>query len=200
MGVEDHVSDGTGNSSDHSKFRAAIAADYRVHGLPEHIERDAQRDIEEVFLCERMGFLVDGASEQGKDGFAENEVDCRQHKAAYYTEYNCIANGLVGVLSGVSPQRDADKRTATVTDKYSDAERHHCQREHHRIGGVAVRAEVAGIGDKDLVNDVVKRAHQQRDDAGDGVLAHEPSNTLRPQKLISGFQKNHLSFKKIRNA
>ena len=37
---------------------------------------------------------------------------------------------------------------------------------------------------------------QQRDDAGDGVLPHELTDALRPQKLISGFQKNHLSFKK----
>ena len=41
---------------------------------------------------------------------------------------------------------------------------------------------------------------QQRDDAGDGVLPHELAHALCPQKLISGFQKNHLSFKKIRNA
>ena len=61
-------------------------------------------------------------------------------------------------------------------------------------------AEVAGIGDEDLVNDVVKRAYQLWDDAGDGVLPHELAHTLRPQELISGFQKNHLSFKKIRNA
>ena len=50
-------------------------------------------------------------------------------------------------------------------------------------------AEVAGIGDEDLVNDVVKRAHQQWDDAGDGVLPHELAHTLRPQIPISGFQK-----------
>ena len=62
--------------------------------------------------------------------------------------------------------------------------------------GIAVGAEVAGVGDKNLVNDVVKCAHQQRDNAGDGVLPHELAHTLRPQELISGFQKNHLSFKK----
>jgi hypothetical protein len=32
------------------------------------------------------------------------------------------------------------------------------------------------------------------------LLPHELTDTLRPQELISGFQKNHLSFKKIRNA
>ena len=76
----------------------------------------------------------------------------------------------------------------------------HGQWENYGVGCVAVRAQIAGVGNKDLVNDVVKRTHQQRDDAGDGVLPHELAHALRPQKLISGFQKNHLSFKKIRNA
>lgn len=65
-----------------------------------------------------------------------------------------------------------------------------------RVGGIAVRPQVAGVGDKDLVYDVVKRTHQQGDNAGDGVLPHELAYTLRPQKLISGIHKNHLSFKK----
>ena len=29
------------------------------------------------------------------------------------------------------------------------------------------------------------------------LLPHELTDTLRPQELISGFQKNHLSFKKL---
>ena len=56
-------------------------------------------------------------------------------------------------------------------------------------------AEVAGIGDEDLVNDVIQRAHQQGDDAGNGISPHELTDTLRPQKLISGIHKIHLSFK-----
>ena len=70
-----------------------------------------------------------------------------------------------------------------------DGQRHDGQREHDRIGRVAVRAEVTGVGDEDLVDDVIERTHQQRNDAGDGVLPHELSNTLRPQKLISSVQK-----------
>ena len=38
-----------------------------------------------------------------------------------------------------------------TTAAYSDSQ---CRLAHHRIGGVAVRAEVAGIGDEDLINDV----------------------------------------------
>ena len=48
-----------------------------------------------------------------------------------------------------------------------------------------VRAEIAGVGDEDLVNDVIQRAHQQRDDARNGVLPHQPAHALRPQELIS---------------
>ena len=48
-----------------------------------------------------------------------------------------------------------------------------------------VRAEIAGVGNEDLVNDVIQRAHQQRDDARNGVLPHQPAHALRPQELIS---------------
>ena len=46
-------------------------------------------------------------------------------------------------------------------------------------------AHLAGVGDEDLVNDVIQRAHQQRDDARNGVLPHQPAHALRPQELIS---------------
>ena len=36
------------------------------------------------------------------------------------------------------------------------------------VGGVAVRAKVAGVGDEDLVYDIVERTHQHGDDAWDG--------------------------------
>ena len=171
-------------------------ADHRVHGLPEHIERDAQRDIEKVFLCERMRFLVDGAAEQGEDGFAENEINRCQHKAADHAKHHGIADGLVGVLPGIASQRDAYERAAAVTDKHGDAKGNYGHWENDSVCRVAVGAEVACVRNKDLVNDVIERTYQQRDNTGDSVLTHELSNALRPQKLISGFQKNHLSFKK----
>ena len=65
---------------------------------------------------------------------------------------------------------------------------------HDGVGRVAVGAEIAGVCDEDLIDDVIQRAHQQRDDAGNGVLPHELSDTLRSQKLISCFHIIHLSF------
>ena len=126
-----------------------------------------------------MGLLVDRSAEQGKNGLAEDEVDCRQHKAARHAEHDRIADGFVRVLAGIAPQRDAHKRAAAIADKHRDAERHHRQRENDRVGSVAVRAEVAGVGDEELIDDVVKRPDQQRDDARHGIPAHELSDPLR---------------------
>ena len=50
------------------------------------------------------------------------------------------------------------------------------QREDHRIGGVAIGAEIAGVGNEDLVDDVVKGTHQQGDDAGNGLSHHHEPN------------------------
>ena len=37
---------------------------------------------------------------------------------------------------------------------------------------------------KHRVHNIVKRSHQQGDHAGNRILSHQLSNTLRPQKLI----------------
>ena len=143
-----------------------------------------------------MGFLVDCPTKQGEDGFAENEVDRRQHEAAHYAEYNGIADGLVGVLLRAASQGDAHKGAASVADKHGDTEGNHRQRKNHSVRRVAVRAEVAGVGNKNLVNNVIERAYQQGDDTGKGVLPHELSDALRPQIRISVIHKSHLSFTK----
>ena len=133
-----------------------------------------------------MGFLIDRSAEQGKDRLAEEEIDCRQHKTAHNTEYDGIANGFVCVFAASASQRNADKSAAAVANKHRDAERDHRQGKYNGVGGVAVRAEIACIGDKNLVNNVIERTHQQLDDAGNGVLPHEFADTLRSQSLTSG--------------
>lgn len=93
----------------------------------------------------------------------------------------------VAVMCGlfvVPAQADADKGTAAVTDHHRDGQRHHRQRKHHRIGGVAVGAEIVCVGNKNLIHDVVKCCHQQRDDTGDGVLCHQLSEPFCFKKGI----------------
>ena len=183
--VEDDVDDGAGQRGDHGKFRVSVCADDGVHRLPEHIERNTERDIEEIFLRTAEGFLVDRAAEHGDDAVGKDEIHDGQDEAACHGQHNGVADAALGLADFASAQRHADKSAAAVADHDGDRQRHDCQRKHDGVGGVAVRAEIAGVGDEDLVNDVIQRAHQQRDDARNGVLPHQPAHALRPQELIS---------------
>ena len=107
-----------------------------------------------------MRFLINRSAEQDQNRFAEHEVDCRQHKAADHAEHDGIADRPVRVLAGVSSQGDAHKRAAAVADEHGDAERHHCQRKHDGVCRIAVGAEVAGVCNKNLVNNVIERTYQ----------------------------------------
>ena len=81
-GVEDNVDSSACQCGDHGELGIAVGTDDGVHGLPEHIERNAQRDIEEVLLRVAEGLLIHRAAEHGDDGVCENEVYRRQNKTA----------------------------------------------------------------------------------------------------------------------
>lgn len=89
-----------------------VTADNWVHGLAEHIKRDAQCDIEEILLCEHMGFGIDRAAEKCKDRLAEDQVNSGQDNTAGNTENDRVANGFMCVLLGIASQRNTDKGTA----------------------------------------------------------------------------------------
>lgn len=57
-------------------------------------------------------------------------------------------------------------------------------REHDAVGRVAVRAEVARVGDEELVDDVVQRADEQRQDARQREFAHQRADWLLGEKGI----------------
>ena len=141
--------------------------------------------IEEIFLRTAEGFLVDRAAEHGDDAVGKDEIHDGQDEAACHGQHNGVADAALGLADFASAQRHADKSAAAVADHDGDRQRHDRQRKHDGVGGVAVRAEIAGVGDEGLVNDVIQRAHQQRDDARNGVLPHQPAHALRPQELIS---------------
>ena len=60
------------------------------------------------------------------------------------------------------------------------------------IESIAVGAQIAGVGNKDLVHDVVQRTHQQRNNARDRILSHQLADALRAEKLIGTFHGIHL--------
>ena len=81
-GIEDDVNDGAGECGDHGEPGVSVRANDRVHSLPEHIERDAQRDIEEILLRVMESFFVNCAAEHSNNVVRKNEIYRRQDKTA----------------------------------------------------------------------------------------------------------------------
>ena len=106
----------------------------------------------------KEGLLVDRAAEHGDDLVSENQIDSGEDQAGRHAEKDRIADTSARLLSLLPPKTDRDERAAAVSHHDRDGERHDRQREHDRIGRVAVGAQIAGVRDKDLVDDVIKRA------------------------------------------
>ena len=94
----------------------------------------------------------------------------------------------------IEGKADADEGAAAVTDHHRNSQRHYRQGEHNGVGGVAVRAQIAGVCNKDLVHDVIQRTHQQRNNARDRILLHQLADAFRAKKLIGTFHGIHLTF------
>lgn len=199
--VEDDIGDCARQSGDHGKRWASVRTDDGIHGLAEHIKRKAQRDVKEILLCKAEGLRVDRTAEHRKNAVRKTQIQHSQNKASGRDQHDGVADAAPCCIGFAAAQRHADKGAAAVAHHDRNRQGHHCQRKHDRIGCVAVRAEIACVGDKDLVNDVVERTHQQGDTAGHGILPHELADRLRPPNLIPVIHKNTPVFPpKIRNA
>ncbi len=107
------------------------------------------------------GFLIDSTAKHGDNAVCKNEVYGCQSKTADKDQYYCIANAAFCPGGFISAQCHTDEGAAAVSDHDGDGKGNHGQRENHGVGCVAVRAQIAGIGNKDLIDDVVERANQQ---------------------------------------
>ena len=81
-------------------------------------------------------------------------------------------------------EADADIGAAAVADHGGDGERDDRQWEHDAVGRVAVGTEIARVGDEELVDDVVQRADEQRQDAWQREFAHQRADRLLGEKGI----------------
>ena len=182
--VQHDVHQGACQGGAHGKSGIAVGADDGVHGLPEHIKGNAQGDIKEIFLRAGKGLLIDGAAEQGDEGRLKQQVQGRQHHTSGDAHLNGVAHAVFGGVLSALAQAKADKGTAAIPHHDRDGQRHHREGEHHRVGRVAVGAQITGVGNEDLVHDVIQRPHQQRDDAGHRIPAHQLAHGLGAQKLV----------------
>lgn len=183
-GVEYNVDASADQVGDHGKARIAVRADDRIHRLPEHVERNAERDPKEVFLRQAEGLCIDLTAERREDRLGKGEISRRQNKADRHADRDGTADAPRRAVGILLTERDADKRAAAVADHDRDAERDHRQREYNGICSVAVRPEIGCVGDEDLINDVVERADQQRNNAGDGISAHQLADLLCSEGIL----------------
>lgn len=183
-GVEDDVAHRARQQRQHGIARAAVGADDGVHRLAEHVKRDAERDPEAVFarVGERLG--VDRRAERCQDRIHEDEVHRHEHDAYDEREHDGVADAAVRFLRLPRAEADADIGAAAVADHGGDGERDDRQWEHDAVGRVAVGAEIARVGDEELVDDVVQRADEQRQDAWQREFAHQRADRLLGEKGI----------------
>lgn len=123
--IENQIGHCSRHCGNHSKSRASVRTDDRVHGLAEHIKRNAKGNIEKVFLRIIEGFLVDTAAEHGQNRVHENKVDHSKNNTDQNTEQDRISDTLMGLLFFIPPEAEAHKGTAAVSDQHRQRQCHH---------------------------------------------------------------------------
>ena len=185
--VEHHVYRRASQRGGHGKFRAAIRTNDGVHRLAEHVEGNAQRDPEEVFLREFEGFVVYAPAEYADQRVAEDQVKRGKQQTGERADDHRVAHAAVRVLTPARAQTQAHERAAAVADHDRDGERDYRERIDHRVGGVSGRAQIGCVGNENLIYDVVQRRHQQRYYAGHGVFAHQLAHGARFEMVVGLF-------------
>ena len=182
--VQDDVHHRSGQSGSHSEAGTAVGTDNRIHGLTKHIEWDAQGNPEEILLGLDKSFLIHPAPKHTENGFLEYQIKSRQNQADNHRQHHGVTNAATGVILGACSQADTDISAATIPYQYGNSQGHYCQRKHHCVGRVAIRAQVTCVGNEDLVYNVIQSSYQQRNDTGNSIPFHQFPNRLRFQERI----------------
>ena len=103
-----------------------------------------------------VGFLIDRTAEHGDDAVCKDQIYGGQDKTSYNDQNHRIADTALCPGCFIPSKRHADKGTAAVTDHNSNSQCNNRQRKNNGISCVSVRAEVAGVCNKDLINNIVQ--------------------------------------------
>ena len=76
----------------HGKARTAVEADDGIHGLAEHVKRDAQRNPEKILLGEPEGLIVDPGSKSGQNWLLKGQINRHERKADHNHRNNGCAD------------------------------------------------------------------------------------------------------------
>ena len=116
-----------------------------------------------------------GDSEELHHDVEHGKRDLRKFWLSEHIERDAQRDIKKGYSLGVMENFFVDGTAEQGEDRLAENEANRRQRENGRVGCVAVGAEVVRVGNEDLIDDVIKRADEQRDNAGDSVPDHNPA-------------------------
>ena len=155
-GIKDDIDDCACQRRNHRESWISIRADDRIHRLSEHIKRNSQCDVKEILLCMAERFFVHCAAKHRDDTIGKNQIQRGQHKTADYNQQHRVADTALRLFDLVPAECHADKSAAAIPDHNGNRQGYDRQRKDNRICRVSVRAEIARIGDKDLIDNIIQ--------------------------------------------
>ena len=101
------------------------------------------------------GLFIDPTAEYGQNLFLKYQINSGKNQTADDTEQNGTSDTFMGILFFICSKTDTDKSTTAIANHYSNSKSHHCQRKNNRICRIAIGTQIACIGNKNLVNNVI---------------------------------------------
>ena len=174
---------GHGNDGGEERFSQSLKVDKGAlvdHGQDHHAQVDAEALDGKARI---IGALVAGAEDadelsgeklNNKRGYNADDSLCGQQIAE---------KGLCPVLAS-GADIVAHHRDAAGGKAHGDGESHYRLREDYGVRRVAVRTQIVGVGNKDLVYNIIKRRHNKRNNAGNGIFPHQFTDFFRFQESV----------------
>ena len=162
--IKDRIDERTDEHRHHGIARAAVCQNQLAHAGIHNEERKPQRCDAGVGLC--VGQNIRRGTEEFQHRRQKKQRDRHQHCAEQCHQAQAVACIFSRALFVAGTQLEAEiRRTADA-----EQQRNGCagNRKRKRNVGGSIAQQAHTLPDKDLVNNVVQRRHQHRDNAGNG--------------------------------
>ena len=107
------------------------------------------------------GFFIYCTTKHSNDTISKDQINNRQHETSHKDHYNRISNTAFCLVHLTSAKRHADKCAAAITNHDSNGQCNNSQWKDNGVGRIAIRPQIACICNKNLIDNIIKCAHQQ---------------------------------------
>lgn len=188
--VQDDIYDGPGQHGGHRPGGTAVGPDHRVHHVHQHIGWEKGKDDVEILHRHPDGIFR--RAEQSENLLLQREKDSHQDEADQEGDRDAAADTGGGVFRVLLSLTDVQIGGTAVTKAPGKCLSDNEDGEHHAGGGISQSTHLA-VSDKDLIHDVIERADQKGEDAGDGELQHQFRDLLLSQIVCLLFRPHGLT-------